>query len=101
MRRHDYQAAPRYRPSGELAEVLETFLGMRDDVRKFEGELNQQLARNEQVRSALQEREVFQRSLFAAARVASMSIDLDGRFTSFNPQRANQPPSTGMIAPLT
>ena len=86
MRRHDYQAVPRFRPSGELGEVLDAFLGMRDDVRKFEGELNQQLARNEQVRAELQEREVFQRSLFAAARVAIMSIDLDGRFTSFNPQ---------------
>ena len=86
MRRHDYQAAPRYRPSGELGEVLDAFLGMRDDVRKFEGELNQQLARNEQVRAALQEREVFQRSLFAAARVAILSTDLDGRITSFNPQ---------------
>ncbi|WP_146907598.1 ATP-binding protein [Arenimonas daejeonensis] len=85
MRRHDYQAVPRYRPSGELGEVLDAFPGMRDDVRKFEGELNQQLARNEQVRAALQEREVFQRSLFAAARVAIMSLDLDGRFTSFNP----------------
>ena len=85
MRRHDYQAVPRFRPTGELEEVLDAFLGMRDDVRKFEGELNQQLQRNEQVRSALQEREVFQRSLFAAARVAIMSIDLDGRFNSFNP----------------
>jgi two-component system sensor histidine kinase EvgS len=85
MRRHDYQAVPRYKPSGELGEVLDSFLGMRDDVRKFEGELNQQLARNEQVRAALQEREVFQRSLFAAARVAIMSLDLEGRFTSFNP----------------
>ncbi|TNJ33287.1 ATP-binding protein [Arenimonas terrae] len=85
MRRHDYQAVPRYKPSGELGEVLDSFLGMRDDVRKFEGELNQQLARNEQVRAVLQEREVFQRSLFAAARVAIMSLDLEGRFTSFNP----------------
>jgi two-component system sensor histidine kinase EvgS len=85
MRRHDYQAVPRYVPRGELGEVLDAFLGMRDDVRKFEGELNQQLARNEQVRAALQEREVFQRSLFAAARVAIMSLDLEGRFTSFNP----------------
>ncbi len=85
MRRHDYQAVPRFRPTGELGVVLDAFLSMRDDVRKFEGELNQQLAGNEQVRARLQEREVFQRSLFAAARVAIMSIDLDGRFTSFNP----------------
>ena len=85
MRRHDYQGVPRYKPSGELGDVLDAFLGMRGDVRKFEGELNQQLARNETVRAALQEREVFQRSLFAAARVAIMSLDMDGRFTSFNP----------------
>ncbi|MBP6627436.1 MAG: PAS domain S-box protein, partial [Arenimonas sp.] len=85
MRRHDYQAVPRFHPSGELGEVMDVFLGMRDDVRKFEGELNQQLLRNEQVRATLQEREVFQRSLFAAARVAIMSIDLGGKFTSFNP----------------
>jgi PAS domain S-box-containing protein len=37
------------------------------------------------VRASLQQSEVFQRSLFAAARVAVMSLDLDGRFTSFNP----------------
>jgi PAS domain S-box-containing protein len=85
MRRHDYQAAPRFEPSGELGEVMEVFLRMRDDVRKFEAELSQQLLRNEQVRATLQEREVFQRSLFAAARVAIMSIDLQGKFTSFNP----------------
>ncbi|KFN50692.1 ATP-binding protein [Arenimonas composti] len=83
--RHDYQAVPRYRPSGELAEVMDALLGMRDDVRSFEEQLNSQLLRTEQVRAALQEREVFQRSLFAAARVAIMSIDLDGRITSFNP----------------
>lgn len=85
MRRHDYLAAPRYSPTGELGEVLDAFLAMRDDVRKFEGELNQQLERNEQVRAALQEREVFQRSLFAAARVAIISFDLNARFTTFNP----------------
>lgn len=86
MRRHDYAAAPRYRPSGELGDVLDAFLVMRDDVRKFEAELNEQLARNEQVRAALAEREMFQRSLFAAARVAIFSTDLDGKVTSFNPQ---------------
>ena len=85
MRRHDYQAMPRFQPEGELGEVLDAFLVMRDDVRKFEHELNQQLLRNEQVREALQEREVFQRSLFAAARVAIISLDLDTCFTAFNP----------------
>ncbi|HEU0154008.1 MAG TPA: ATP-binding protein [Arenimonas sp.] len=85
MRRHDYLAMPRFQPEGELGEVMDVFLVMRDDVRKFENELNQQLLRNEQVREALQEREVFQRSLFAAARVAIISLDLETRFTTFNP----------------
>ncbi|GAB2499384.1 ATP-binding protein [Arenimonas alkanexedens] len=85
MRRHDYQVMPRYQPEGELGEVMEVFLVMRDDVQKFENKLNQELLRNEQVREALQEREMFQRSLFAAARVAIFSLDLDTRITSFNP----------------
>jgi PAS domain S-box-containing protein len=85
MRRHDYSALPRFRADGELGEVLDSFLLMRDDVGRFERELNDQLLRNEQVRASLQRSEVFQRSLFAAARVAVMSLDLDGRFTSFNP----------------
>ena len=85
MRRHDYHAVPRFRAEGELGEVLDGFLTMRDDVRRFENELNEQLLNNENVRASLQRSEVFQRSLFAAARVAVMSIDLDGRFTSFNP----------------
>jgi PAS domain S-box-containing protein len=85
MRRHDYFAVPRFRAEGELGEVLDSFLMMRDDVRRFESELNEQLLRNEKVREILHQSEVFQRSLFAAARVAVMSIDLEGRFTSFNP----------------
>ena len=40
---------------------------------------------SEKVRHALQQSEVFQRSLFAAARVAVMSTDFEGRLTSFNP----------------
>jgi PAS domain S-box-containing protein len=85
MRRHDYTAVPRFRAGGELGEVLDGFLAMRDDVRRFESELNAQLHDNEKVRAILQQSEVFQRSLFAAARVAVMSADLEGRFTSFNP----------------
>jgi len=85
MRRHDYNAVPRFRAEGELGEVLDGFLIMRDDVRRFENELNEQLLRNERVRASLQQSEVFQRSLFAAARVAVMSLDLEGHFTSFNP----------------
>ncbi len=85
MRRHDYTAVPRFRSEGELGEVLDTFLLMRDDVQRFENELNEQLLSNEKVRTILQQSEVFQRSLFAAARVAVMSMDLEGRLTSFNP----------------
>jgi PAS domain S-box-containing protein len=85
MRRHDYTAAAPFRADGELGDVLDGFLQMRDDVRRFEAELNAQLAGNEKVRRALQQSEVFQRSLFAAARVAVISTDLDGRVTSFNP----------------
>ncbi|HEX5693465.1 MAG TPA: PAS domain S-box protein, partial [Arenimonas sp.] len=86
MRRHDYQGVPRYTPQGELGDVMDAFLGMRDDVRNYEAELNEQLARNEQVRTALIERDLYQRSLFLAARVGIMSMDVQGRFTSFNPQ---------------
>ena len=85
MRRHDYNAVPRFRAEGELGDVLDGFLIMRDDVKRFENELNDQLLNNERVRASLQQSEVFQRSLFAAARVAVMSLDLEGRFSSFNP----------------
>jgi two-component system, NarL family, sensor histidine kinase EvgS len=85
MRRHDYKALPRFRSEGELGEVLDTFLLMRDDVQHFENELNEQLLSTEKVRASLQQSEVFQRSLFAAARVAVISLDLDGRITSMNP----------------
>jgi two-component system, NarL family, sensor histidine kinase EvgS len=85
MRRHDYKALPRFRSEGELGEVLDTFLLMRDDVQRFENELNAQLVSTEKVRTNLQQSEMFQRSLFAAARVSVMSLDLQGYFTSFNP----------------
>ena len=85
MRQHNYHAVPRFRANGELGLVLDSFLMMRDDVRRFEHELNGQLLKNEQVRASLQRSEVFQRSLFSAARVAVISMDLAGNFTSFNP----------------
>jgi two-component system, NarL family, sensor histidine kinase EvgS len=85
MRRHDYMALPRFRSEGELGEVLDTFLLMRNDVQRFENELNTQLLNTEKVRASVQQSEVFQRSLFAAARVAVISLDLDGRITSMNP----------------
>jgi two-component system, NarL family, sensor histidine kinase EvgS len=85
MQRRDFQAAPSYRSDGELGEVLDSFLSMRDEVKRYEADLNAQLADNEEVRHSLQESEIFQRSLLAAARVAVMSLDLQGRFTSMNP----------------
>ena len=85
MRRRDYAALPNYRAEGELGEVLDSFLAMRDGVRDSEAAQSELLARNEQVRKTLARSEDFQRSLFAAAQVAVMSIDLDGRFSSFNP----------------
>ena len=54
-------------------------------MRRFESELNDQLLRNEQVRTSLQQSEVFQRSLLSAAQVAVVSMDLGGTVTSFNP----------------
>ncbi len=85
MRRRDYTAPPRYRAEGDLGEVLDSFLALREEVRKSEAEQAALLARNEQVRATLARSEEFNRSLFTAAQVAVMSVDLDGRFSSFNP----------------
>ncbi len=85
MRRHDYSAQPRYRADGELGEVLDGFLVLREELQASETEQAKLLARNQQVLATLVRSEEFQRSLFAAAQVAVMSIDLDGRFSSFNP----------------
>ncbi len=85
MRRHDYTTPPRFRPEGELGEVLDGFLALRTEVREAELEQAQLLLRMEQGRARLARSEEFQRSLFTAAQVAVMSFDLDGRFTSFNP----------------
>ncbi|MBS0211874.1 MAG: response regulator [Proteobacteria bacterium] len=85
MRRHDYVSPPKYLPEGELGEVLDGFLALRSEVRDAEIEQAELTLRNEQVRATLARSEEFQRSLFAAAQVAVMSFDLDGRFTSFNP----------------
>jgi PAS domain S-box-containing protein len=71
MRKRDYEARPRFHPRGELGQVMDSFLAMRDDVRHSQGELLQS--------------EVFQRSLLEAAQVAVVSLDMAGRITSFNP----------------
>jgi two-component system sensor histidine kinase EvgS len=85
MRMRDYVTQPPFRADGELGEVFDGFLALRDEVREAETTQNALLLRNEHVRSTLARSEEFQRSLFAAAQVAVMSIDLGGRFSSFNP----------------
>jgi signal transduction histidine kinase/CheY-like chemotaxis protein/HPt (histidine-containing phosphotransfer) domain-containing protein len=83
MREHDY-AEPRYRPTGELGEVMDAFLAMRDDVRRSEAELTEQLARNERTRAELLLRESLQRSLLDAAPVAIVALNSQGRYFLFN-----------------
>ena len=85
MRARDFNAQPRYRPRGELGEVLESFERMREDIVAAEGELTGQLERNEAVRDELARRELFLRSLLDAAQVAIMAIDREGRWSVFNP----------------
>ncbi len=85
LRERDNNAQPRFRPRGELGEVLDTFERMRADVLAYEATLKQQLASNEAIRHDLAARETFLRSLLDAAQVAIMAIDDDGRWTVFNP----------------
>jgi PAS domain S-box-containing protein len=85
MQKHDFESEPSYRPRGELGRVQQGLLEMREAVRNYEAELTGQLRRIERVRAALQESERFQRAILSAAQVAVMSVDLQGRFTGFNP----------------
>src|SRR5688572_4587526 len=85
MRDRDYTSMPRYRPSGEPGVVMDAFLDMRADVLEFENKLTDQLARNEEVVSKLELRDVFQRSLLDAAQTAIVAVDRDGVFTLVNP----------------
>ncbi|WP_449446880.1 ATP-binding protein [Thermomonas brevis] len=85
MTQGDYTAQPRYIPRGELGEVMDSFLSMRDHVRRIEGQLTEQLSRNERVRVALERREQFQRLLLEAAQTAIFAVDEDGVFSQINP----------------
>jgi PAS domain S-box-containing protein len=85
MAEHDYDAKPRYRPNGELGEVLDSFLRMRDHVRRIESQLTNQLISNDRVRVALERREHFQRLLLEAAQTAIFAVDDDGVFSQVNP----------------
>lgn len=85
MTHHDYTAQPRYLPRGELGEVMDSFLGMRDHVRRIEGQLTEQLGRIDRTRIALERREQFQRLLLEAAQTAIFAVDEDGVFSQVNP----------------
>jgi len=85
MRRRRFDEAPSYHPRGELGGVVDAFVDMRRDVQKYESELQATLERNEQVQRSLQERDLFQRSLLSAARIAIVALDAEGRFTHVNP----------------
>ena len=85
MAQHDYTAQPHYRPTGELREVLDSFLQMRSHVQRIETQLTDQLASNDRVRVALERREHFQRLLLEAAQTAIFAVDEDGTFSQVNP----------------
>ncbi len=85
MAAHDYKAEPRYQPSGELGEVLASFLRMRSHVQRVETQLTDQLISNDRVRIALERREHFQRLLLEAAQTAIFAVDEDGTFSQVNP----------------
>ena len=85
MSLHDYNTIPRFKPTGELGEVMQAFLRMRDNVRRMETQLTDQLASNDRVRVALERRENFQRLLLEAAQTAIFAVDEDGVFSQMNP----------------
>ncbi|MFN7183061.1 MAG: ATP-binding protein [Thermomonas haemolytica] len=85
MARHDYTSLPRFQPRGELGEVMESFLRMREQVRRMETQLTDQLARNDKVRVELERREQFQRLLLEAAQTAIFAVDENGVFSQINP----------------
>ncbi len=85
MAAHDYEAEPHYRPTGELGEVMDSFLRMRGHVQRIETQLTDQLMSNDRVRIALERRENFQRLLLEAAQTAIFAVDEDGTFSQVNP----------------
>ena len=85
MTHNDYTTQPRYLPHGELGEVMDSFLRMRDHVRRIEGQLTEQLGNTERVRVALERREQFQRLLLEAAPTAIFAVDEEGVFSQINP----------------
>ena len=82
---HEYDAEPTYVPTGELGEVMDSFLRMRGHVQRIETQLTDQLISNDRVRIALERRENFQRLLLEAAQTAIFAVDEDGMFSQVNP----------------
>ena len=64
---------------------MDSFLRMRNHVRRIETQLTDQLASNDRVREALERREHFQRLLLEAAQTAIFAVDEDGVFSQVNP----------------
>jgi two-component system sensor histidine kinase EvgS len=85
MRARDFQALPRFQPRGELGEVQNAFLAMRADILSYDDELTESLARTEDVRRTLEQRELFQRALLASARIGIVALDAHGHYTHLNP----------------
>ena len=85
LQERNFEKAPGYRPRGELGEVMNAFIDMRGALRANEASLRTSLERTEEIRHALQDRELFQRSLLQAAQIAILSVDSFGRYTSVNP----------------
>lgn len=81
----DYNVKPRFVPQGELGEIMESFLSMREHVLRVEDKLSEQLVSNERFRGALERREQFQRLLLEAAQTAIFAVGEDGVFTQVNP----------------
>ncbi|MEZ5484829.1 MAG: ATP-binding protein [Lysobacteraceae bacterium] len=85
IRQRDFEVQPKYRPDGELGSVMDAFLAMRGDILSFEMELTQSLAQTEDVRRELEVRDLFQRSLLAAAQTSIVSTGADDVIVHANP----------------
>lgn len=85
MAQHDYALQPGFVPRGELGEVMDSFLHMRERVQRVESDLTDQLARNERTRVALERREQFQHLLLESAPAAIFAVDQDGVFSQVSP----------------
>jgi two-component system sensor histidine kinase EvgS len=88
MQARDFEALPRFDPKGELGEVQAAFLSMRSDILQHEDELTESLARTEDMRRTLEQRDVFQRTLLDAMPAAIFGVSVDGTFTHVSPYAA-------------